>query len=222
MTHDLTRGHVFIVDPDTRNRSACRTLLSSLGYSISEYATGSAFLDAVDPGAPGCVVLESELGDMTGADVQSRLTALGSPIAIVFVTRQGDVSSAVASIRAGALHYLLKPVREQQLLDIVNRALRHSVEESVRARSRRLIIAHLASLTARERQVLFQLVDGAQYDRVSSELGITKRTVEAHRRRIMEKMGARSLPQLIDQLSQVGWPRLAPSASTPRPPPPPH
>jgi two-component system, LuxR family, response regulator FixJ len=219
MTHDLTRGHVFIVDPDPRNRSACRSLLSSLGYSISEYATGSAFLDAVDPSAPGCVVLEGELGDMSGADVQSRLTAIGSPIAVVFVTRQGDVSSAVASIRAGALHYLLKPVREQQLLDIVNRALRHSVEEAVRARSRRQIVAHLASLTARERQVLAQLIDGAQYDRVSSELGITKRTVEAHRRRIMEKMGARSLPQLMDQLSQVGWPRLppAPPANTPLP-----
>jgi FixJ family two-component response regulator len=215
MNHDPTRGHVFIVDPDARNRSACRSLLSSLGYSISEYATGSAFLDAVDPGAPGCVVLEGDLGDMTGAEVHGRLTAIGSPIAVVFVTRQGDVSTAVASIRAGALHYLLKPVREQQLLDVVNRALRHSVDESVRARSRRQIVAHLASLTSRERQVLVQLVDGAQYDRVSSELGITKRTVEAHRRRIMEKMGARSLPQLIDQLSQVGWPRRSHPAPTP-------
>jgi FixJ family two-component response regulator len=214
MTHDLNRGHVFIVDPDARNRMACRTLLSSLGYAISEYGTGSAFLDAVDPGAPGCAVVEGDLGDMTGSEVQNRLAAIGSPVSVVFVTRQGDVPAAVASIRAGALHYLLKPVREQQLLDIVNRALRRSAEDAGRARLKRQIVAHLASLTARERQVLVQLVNGAQYDHVSSELGITKRTVEAHRRRIMEKMGARSLPQLINQLSQVGWPR----ADAPPPP----
>ena len=208
MTSELHRGHVYIVDPDPRSRSACAVLLQSLGYPMSEFPNGRDFLDTVDPTGPGCVVLEGSLGDMSGADVQAQLTALGSPISVVFVTRHGDVASAVASIRAGAAHYLLKPVREQQLLDIVNRAMRRSIEESGRARARRIIIAHLALLTTREREVLVQLVDGAHYDRVSLELGITKRTVEAHRRRIMEKMGARSLPQLIDQLAQVGWPRL--------------
>lgn len=208
MTQELHRGHVYIVDPDPRSRTACAVLLHSLGYPISEFPTGREFLDAVDPMGSGCVVLEGSLGDMSGADVQAQLASLGSPITVVFVTRHGDVASAVASIRAGAAHYLLKPVREQQLLDIVNRAMRRSIEEAGRANARRVIVSHLASLTSREREVLAQLVDGAHYDRVSVELGITKRTVEAHRRRIMEKMGARSLPQLIDQLAQVGWPHL--------------
>jgi two-component system response regulator TtrR len=208
MTQDLDRGLVYIVDPDSRTRAACRGLLSSLGYRIADYATGGAFLDDVDLGAAGCVVLESDLGDMTGVDVQLRLTSLGSPVAVVFVTRNGDVSAAVASIRAGAAHYLLKPVREQQLLDVVNRAMRRSMDDAGKARNRRSVISHLASLTSREREVLSQLVDGAHYDRVSNELGITKRTVEAHRRRIMEKMGVRSLPQLINQLALVGWPTV--------------
>lgn len=219
MTHDLTQGHVFIVDPDAHNRAACRSLLSSLGYSITEHGTGASFLDAVDPAAPGCALLEGDLGDMTGAQAQRRLLAIGAPLSVVFVAREGDVSSAVASIRAGALHYLLKPVREQQLIDIVNHAMRRSVDDAARARQRRQIVAHLASLTAREQEVLAQLVDGAHHDRVASVLGITKRTVEAHRRRIMEKMHARSLPQLITQLSRVGWPH---ATSRPSQPPAPH
>jgi FixJ family two-component response regulator len=208
MTHELNRGHVYIIDPDPRARTACAVLLFSLGYKISEHPTGRSFLEAIDSGEPGCVILEGDLGDMTGSEVQTQLSALDSPVAVVFVSRKGDVAAAVASIRAGAAHYLLKPVREQQLLDVVNRAMQRSLDDAGRARSRRSIIAHLASLTEREREVLAQLVEGAHYDRVSQELGITKRTVEAHRRRIMEKMGARSLPHLIDQLAQVNWPKL--------------
>ena len=215
MPLDLHRGHVYIVDPDARNRAACRALLASLGYTIGEYASGSTFLDAIDPAAPGCAVLEADLGDMSGAEVQSRLCALRCPVAVVFVTRQGDVSAAVAAIRAGAANYLVKPVREQQLLDIVNGALWRSIADAGHARTRQAIIAHLALLTVRERQVLAQVVNGASYDSVSKELGITKRTVEAHRRRIMEKMGARSLPQLMDQLAEVGWSQLRASALPP-------
>ena len=135
MIQDLHRGRVYIVDPDARTRAACAGLLQSLGYEIHEFPNGRAFLDAIDSGEPGCVVLESTLGDMTGAEVQEHLSSLGSPITVVFVTRHGDVASAVASIRAGAVHYLVKPVREQQLLDIVNRAMRRSLDESGRARA---------------------------------------------------------------------------------------
>lgn len=206
MNSDTDTSHVYIVDPDARTRAACRTLLSTLGYPMADFATGREFLDAANLLDSGCVVLESDLGDMSGAAVQDQLLALGSPIALIYVTRQGDVASAVASIRAGAAHYLLKPVREQQLLEIVNRAVRRSQGECVRARLRRHVVSHLASLTTREREVLDQLVDGLPYDAVSLELGITKRTVEAHRRRIMEKMGVRSLPQLINHLALVGWP----------------
>ncbi len=206
MSAETDRPRVYIVDVDGNARQAYRQLLQSLGYVIDDFADGSSFLVGADLESAGCVVLDSQLGDMSGADLHARLRTAGSPLAVVFVCSSGDVPSAVTSMRCGASHYLLKPIREQQLLDIVNRALRKSSLEAEHALARRAVLTHLARLTPRERQVLMQLVEGVQYDRVSSSLGITKRTVEAHRRRIMEKMGARTLPQLLQQLARVGWP----------------
>ncbi len=206
MSAEFERSHVYIVDCDESARRAYRQLLQSLRYVIDDFADGASFLRGADLESAGCVVLDSELGDMSGVELHNRLRAIGSPLSVVFVCSSGDVASAVACMRGGAAHYLLKPIREQQLLDIVNRALRKSSLDAEQALARRAVLAHLARLTPRERQVLSQLVEGVQYDRVSSSLGITKRTVEAHRRRIMEKMGARTLPQLLQQLARVGWP----------------
>ena len=206
MSAETERSRVYIVDSDEGARRAYRQLLQSLNYAIDDYADGSGFLSGADLESAGCVVLDSQLADMSGVELHDRLRAMGSPLSVVFACSSGDIPSAVACMRSGASHYLLKPVREQQLLDIVNRALRKSAVEAEQALARRAVLAHLARLTPRERQVLSQLVDGVQYDRVSSSLGITKRTVEAHRRRIMEKMGARTLPQLLQQLARVGWP----------------
>ena len=200
------RAHVYVVDGDHRARASCRELLQSLGYHTEDYADARSFLAAADCEAAGCVVLDVSLPDMRGADLHERLRIAGSPLAVVFLTTDGDIDAAVASMQRGAAGYLLKPAREQQLLDVVNQALRRSVSEAVEGRARRAVLAHLARLTPRERQVLRQLVDGVHYDVVSAELGITQRTVEAHRRRIMEKMGARTLPQLLRQLAQAGWP----------------
>jgi FixJ family two-component response regulator len=211
MSGEIQRPRVYIVDSDESARRAYRQLLQSLSYVIDDYSNGASFLSGADLESAGCVVLDSQLGDMSGVELHGRLRAIGSPLSVVFVCSSGDVPSAVACMRGGASHYLLKPIREQQLLDIVNRALRKSSLEAEAALARRAVLAHLARLTPRERQVLTQLVDGIQYDRVSSSLGITKRTVEAHRRRIMEKMGARTLPQLLQQLARVGWPPKAAS-----------
>ncbi|MEI8296858.1 MAG: response regulator [Pseudomonadota bacterium] len=206
MSGEIQRPRVYIVDGDESARRAYRQLLQSLSYVIDDFANGTSFLSGADLESAGCVVLDSQLGDMSGVELHDRLRAISSPLSVVFVCSSGDVPSAVACMRSGASHYLLKPIREQQLLDIVNRALRKSSLEAEQALVRRAVTAHLARLTPRERQVLMQLVDGVQYERVSSSLGITKRTVEAHRRRIMEKMGARTLPQLLQQLARVGWP----------------
>ena len=206
MSGEIQRPRVYIVDGDESARRAYRQLLQSLSYVIDDFANGTSFLSGADLESAGCVVLDSQLGDMSGVELHDRLRAISSPLSVVFVCSSGDVPSAVACMRSGASHYLLKPIREQQLLDIVNRALRKSSLEAEQALVRRAVTAHLARLTPRERQVLMQLVDGVQYERVSSSLGITKRTVEAHRRRIMEKMGARTLPQLLLQLARVGWP----------------
>ncbi|MCX7058233.1 MAG: response regulator [Proteobacteria bacterium] len=214
MSGEIQRPRVYIVDGDESARRAYRQLLQSLSYVIDDFANGTSFLSGADLESAGCVVLDSQLGDMSGVELHDRLRAISSPLSVVFVCSSGDVPSAVACMRSGASHYLLKPIREQQLLDIVNRALRKSSLEAEQALVRRAVTAHLARLTPRERQVLMQLVDGVQYERVSSSLGITKRTVEAHRRRIMEKMGARTLPQLLQQLARVGWPPKSTSHSS--------
>ena len=200
---------VYIVDDDVRWQY--RRLLQPLGYRIEDFRETASFLAAADTGAAGCVVLDVRLPGLSGADLHERLRATCSPLAIVFATAHDDVPSAVSSMQRGAAHYLLKPVREQQLLDVVNQALRKSTADAAKARARHSVLAHLALLTAREQQVLKRLIDGVHYDRVASELGITKRTVEAHRRRIMQKMGARTLPQLLLQLTHVGWPSKQPA-----------
>ena len=152
MSAETDRPRVYIVDSDDSARRAYRQLLHSLGYVIDDFADGASFLAAADVETAGCVVLDSQLGDMSGADLHARLRLCGSPLSVVFVCASGDVPSAVACMRGGASHYLLKPIREQQLLDIVNRALRKSSLEAEHALARRAVLAHLARLTPRERQ----------------------------------------------------------------------
>ena len=209
MNSESERPRVYIVDADETARSSYRRLLQPLGYHIEDYADATGFLHAAVLDHAGCVVLDFHLPQLSGPDLQDQLRAAASPLAVVFVSAHVDVPSAVAAMQRGACDFLLKPVREQQLLDVVNRALRKSAADAVQGRARRAVLTQLARLTPREQEVLQQLVEGVHYDRVSSALGITKRTVEAHRRRIMEKMGARTLPQLLQQLARAGWPARA-------------
>jgi two-component system, LuxR family, response regulator FixJ len=211
----LERPHVYLIDADESARSAYRKLLQPLGFHIQDYADAASFLENADIDVAGCVVLDFQLPEIGGSELHEKLRKRASPLAVVFVSAHGDVPSAVAAMQHGACDFLLKPVREQQLLDVVNRALRKSAADAVHGRSRRAVLSQLARLTPRERQVLQQLVEGVHYDRVSSALGITKRTVEAHRRRIMEKMGARTLPQLLQQLARAGWPARVPAGRDP-------
>ncbi|MBS0375905.1 MAG: response regulator transcription factor [Proteobacteria bacterium] len=206
MNAAVERPVVYLVDADAASRLAYRRLLQPLGYHIEDFGDATAFLRALRRDAAGCLLLDFELPDLSGAQLHERLRASASPLAVVYASAAVNVPAAVAAMQRGASDVLVKPVREQQLLDAVNRALRRSAAEAVQSRARRAVLDQLARLTARERQVLEQLIEGVHYDGVSSALGITKRTVEAHRRRIMEKMGARTLPQLLQQLARADWP----------------
>ncbi|MBS0393788.1 MAG: response regulator transcription factor [Proteobacteria bacterium] len=210
MIADSERPYVYLVDGDETVRASYRRLLQPLGYHIEDFADSAGFLRSANLEAAGCVVLDYHLPELSGPELHERLRLAASPLAVVFVSAQGDVPAAVRAMQRGACDFLLKPVREQQLLDVVNRALRKSAADAVQGRARRAVLNQLARLTPREQEVLLQLVEGVHYDRVSSALGITKRTVEAHRRRIMEKMGARTLPQLLQQLARAGWPGRTP------------
>jgi FixJ family two-component response regulator len=209
MMGEAERPFVYLVDSDESTRSAYRRLLQPLGYHIEDFGDAASFLHGANIDSAGCVVVDFHLPAFDGPALHERLRAATSPLAVVFVSAYGDVPSAVTAMQHGACDFLLKPVREQQLLDVVNRALRKSAADAVHGRARRAVLNQLARLTPREQEVLLQLVEGVHYDRVSSALGITKRTVEAHRRRIMEKMGARTLPQLLQQLARAGWPARA-------------
>ena len=212
MMGETDRPFVYLVDSDESTRSSYRRLLQPLGYHIEDFADADSFVHGANLETAGCVVLDFHLPQISGPELHDKLRNVASPLAVVFVSAHGDVPSAVAAMQRGACDFLLKPVREQQLLDVVNRALRKSAADAVQGRARRAVLNQLARLTPREQEVLQQLVEGVHYDRVSTALGITKRTVEAHRRRIMEKMGARTLPQLLQQLARAGWPARAPAA----------
>ena len=210
MIGENERPSVYLVDDDEATRASYRRLLQPLGYHIEDFGDATSFMRGANLEGAGCVVLDFHLPQIGGPEVHEKLHEAASPLAVVFVSAKGDVPSAVAAMQRGACDFLLKPVREQQLLDVVNRALRKSAADAVHGRARRAVLNQLARLTPREQEVLLQLVEGVHYDRVSSALGITKRTVEAHRRRIMEKMGARTLPQLLQQLARAGWPARTP------------
>lgn len=206
MIGDPEPDQVYLVDADAPTRASLRRLLQPLAYPIAEYGSAEDFLAAADLHAAGCLLVDVDLPGISGITLHARLRAAVSAIAVVFITANTDVATAVECMRHGAITYLMKPAREQQLLDVVNRALRKSKVAATRAKAERTVLNLLARLTAREREVLVRLADGMPHEDISRELGIAKRTVEAHRRRIMEKMGARTVPHLLHQLAHVGWP----------------
>lgn len=188
---------VFVVDDDPGVGDAIRLLLRSVGLPAQVYYSAADFLEAYDPTLAGCLVLDVRMPGMSGLDLQERLRGMGSTLPIIFITAHGDVPMAVNAVKAGAAEFLQKPFRDQELLDKVQEALAtnarlradHADLDEVRAR--------IASLTPREREVMDLVVEGKPNKNIAKELGISQRTVEIHRARVMEKMKARSVPRLV-------------------------
>jgi len=204
---------VYIVDDDDAVRASCEMLLGSLGYPVRGFPSGPSFLAGVDVTLPGCVILDIGMPGMDGLALHQRLQSAHSPLAVVFLTGRADVPTAVDAMRHGAFDYLVKPARAQQLVDAVNRALRRTQAEAEHLGSRREVEARIARLTARERDVLSEIVGGDSYRVIAGRLGVSPRTLEAHRKRIMNKMAARSLPELLRALAQIDWPGTGRSAA---------
>jgi RNA polymerase sigma factor (sigma-70 family) len=204
---------IHVVDHDASSRTTLRALLRSLGYRVEEHSTARHFLEHAALDAAGLVITEQVLRDLTGGELHEDLKRRQSPLAVVFVTSLSSVSVAVTAMQRGAAGYLLKPAREQELIDVVNRAVRDSTARAAQQKLQRSVLQRLARLTPREREVLKQLINGMDYQALSARLGITKRTVEAHRRRIMEKMNIRTLPQLLHTVAASGWPANDPAES---------
>ncbi len=188
---------VFVVDDDAAVLESLALLLRSVGLSPQTCGSAAEFLETFDPDAPGCLVLDVRMPGMSGLELQARLQARGSKLPIIFITAHGDVPMAVKAVKAGALDFLQKPFRDQELIEKIQRALEVNARLRTEAADRDEILARLSSLTPREREVMEGVVAGKANKVIAHELGLSQRTVEIHRARVMAKMQASSLAELV-------------------------
>jgi two-component system, LuxR family, response regulator FixJ len=188
---------VHVVDDDEAVRDSLGLLLEAAGLSVRTYDSATAFLKALPSLAAGCVLTDVRMPELDGLALQRRLTELGIRLPVIVMTGHGDVPIAVEALKAGAADFLEKPFDDAQLLAAVSSALAASQRKSEEEAAIAGIARRLASLTPREREVLDKLVAGQPNKTIAYDLGSSPRTVEVHRARVMEKMGVRSLPELV-------------------------
>jgi len=188
---------IYIVDDDDGMRRALDTLLSTVGYKTAVFARPSAFLADFKLDSPGCLVLDIRMPDMSGLEVQQYLNRMGSMLPVIFITGHGDVPMAVQAMKEGAFEFIQKPFRDQELLDCINHALKLDAENRTAVARRTEVLRRLECLTPRERQVMDLVVEGAANKVIAIDLNLSERTVEIHRAKVMEKMGARSVAHLV-------------------------
>ena len=188
---------VFVVDDDPSMRRALERTITSAGWVVQTYGLGETFLDAYDPSQPGCVVLDLRMPQISGLAVQEQLAAQKASIPIIFITAFGEVSVAVQAMKAGAVDFLEKPFSSQELLTCIERAIARDREIRRQQDQQADLVARLATLTPREREVLDLVVAGSTTKEVAAQLGIQPRTVEIHRHHVIQKMGVRSAVDLV-------------------------
>jgi FixJ family two-component response regulator len=188
---------VFIIDDDRGMRQAIQDLVESVGLRAESFATGQEFLNKKRTSDPSCLVLDVRLPQMSGLDFQHRLTEIGMQIPIIFITAHGDIPMSVRALKSGAVEFLTKPFRDQDLLDAIQQALqRDRVVQEHEAEVRELRERY-QGLTAREREVMGFVVSGLLNKQIASEIGASEATIKIHRGNLMEKMQAASLVDLV-------------------------
>jgi RNA polymerase sigma factor (sigma-70 family) len=187
---------VFVVDDDTSVRRSVQRLLESVGLSVETFASAADYLAAED-GRPGCLIVDVRMPGLSGLDLQQELAARHLARPIIFITAHGDIPMSVRAMKMGAVDFLPKPFNEQSLLDAVNRALQKDADERQQSAQREEIEQRIAQLTPRERDVLVHVADGKMNKQIAAELGIAEKTVKIHRARVMDKMRANSLAELV-------------------------
>lgn len=201
MTLSPTRCPIYVVDDDAAVREATHTLLTAAGYAPLAFASGDDFLEGADLGSRGVALLDICMPGPSGLEVQEAMTERGSNLAVIIVTGHGDVATAVQAMKAGASDFLEKPYQPGALLDAVKRALQRSVERVPNPQAARDLIARL---TPRESEVLLGLMAGGSNKSIARALNVSPRTVEMHRANMMDRLGARSLPEALRVAHDAG------------------
>jgi FixJ family two-component response regulator len=192
---------VFIVDDDAAVRDSIQELVESVGLQAEGFDSALAFLDAFRTQSPGCLVLDVRMAEMSGLVLQKRLNELEARIPVIVLTGHGDVPMAVQAMRNGAMDFIQKPYREQALLDSINAALALDAATRHSSGAADDIEQRLVDLTGREREVLGQILAGLTSKEIARELNVSPRTVEAHRKNLLRKLGAGSVKELMLRLA---------------------
>lgn len=195
---------VLVVDDDSAMREALKGLLRSVGLQVELFDSAQGLMQSELPDAPSCIVLDIRLPRVSGLDFQQELAKAGINVPIIFVTGYGDIPMSVKAMKAGAVDFLTKPFRDQDLLDAVSAAIRRDRQRREEQRKNRDIQGLFDSLTPRERQVMAFVTAGLMNKQIAGELGVSEITVKIHRGHLMRKMKAKSLAELVRMAERLG------------------
>jgi FixJ family two-component response regulator len=194
---------VYVVDDDVSVREALASLIGSVSLNVECFASPQDFLHRRNRDGPSCLVLDVRMPGLSGLELQRELTRTAQPIPIIFISAHGDIPMAVEAMKAGAIEFLAKPFRDEDLLD----AIRQALDRDQSARGRRAELARIrgryAQLTARQRQIAKKIVEGRLNKQIAAELHLSENTIKVHRRRIMERMGAANVATLVHLMEQL-------------------
>jgi RNA polymerase sigma factor (sigma-70 family) len=201
MSRELT---VFVVDDDQAMRNSLKWLIESVGMQVETFDSAQAFLDAYYPARGGCLLVDVRMPGMSGLELQAYLTRREIGIPVIIITGHGDVSMAVKSMKVGAVDFIEKPFDDEELLNSIRNALQHDQKQRALRAQRNDIAARVAELTPREYEVMSMVTDGKSNKEIAAELGVSAKTVEVHRARMMDKMRADSLAELVRMVMIAG------------------
>jgi RNA polymerase sigma factor (sigma-70 family) len=197
---------VFVVDDDASVRNALRSLIRSVGLYVELFGSAQEFLQTKRPEVPSCLILDIRLPGISGLDFQRKLADAEIPIPIIFITGHGDISMSVRAMKAGAVEFLAKPFRDQDLLDAIQIGLEKDRARRQRDAEMAVLWERFEMLTSREREVIAMVVRGMLNKQIAAELGTAENTVKVHRSRAMEKMQAQSLAELVRMIERLQFP----------------
>lgn len=188
---------IYIVDDDEPMRDSLTWLLEGEDYAVESFASAEAFLATLSDEQTGCLVLDVRMPEMSGLELHERLMVMGNHLPVIFITGHGDVPMAVSALQRGACDFIQKPFSDADLLSRIQRALSLDCQQTAQRQRDEALLHHARQLSPREFEVMRLVVDGKLNKQIADELNISMKTVEAHRARVMEKMGARTLADLV-------------------------